>query len=1005
MERRLPLIILAIFLNAQLMNAQFTSSGNDPAYVRWNSIQGNSYRVIYPSGLDSLGKVYSEALERFSVPVSASIGFLPNQNYRKPHPVVLHAYNSSPNGLVAWTPRRMELYTVPDAYEPEPLPWVTELAIHESRHVAQMQFANHRGRKFWQILTGELAAGAFAALYPGPAFFEGDAVAAETGLSSSGRGRCADFLEYYMVSFDKGDFRDWYKWRYGSQKYYTPDYYRVGYMTIAGMRTLYDEPLFTKRYYDRMFRFKAFNVPFFNMQHTVKDVSGKNFKETFRDIEQYFQDTWEKETIERGPFMPSEKVSATPRRFESLTGSTLTPEGILSVRTSIALPRGIVGQDGKDVCAFAGSTSSLMWSEPLGRLFWSESIPDPRWELKSTSTIRYMEPDSRVKHNLTEGGRYFNPAPSLADERIAAVEYPYDGTTSVTVLDGRDGHELARYPAPDSLQAVEVAWSEAGIAVSAISEQGFGIYLADSSFRTLLPPQPVKVKQLRSSKDGKVLFVCDRTGVNELYRLDVNTLELEKISNTLFGASDFVFSGDSLYYSVLSPESRGLYRTATPDLPVKKVDFSEIHHYPIADKLSAQEKALSAGYGDTASSEPEKYSKAGHLFHVHSWAPVFFNYDDILDLSFDQLYLSAGAGATVLFQNELGTMYGSAAYGVHKDPDREGGPWKHSGHAKFTYSGLYPVFEGKLDFNDRDAREYYRMKEEGKSSSFYYSLLDKPAFDGSLTMYVPLNFSSGGWSRGIIPQVKYSLSNNVISRTEITYRYVENPDGTRTKEIVSSDIHDPKVMQQLVFGVRGYTMRPTASSGVYPRWGIGAELMVREWLGINELVTPNLGAYLYGYVPGIIPQHGLKLTATYQTMLNTNSLLKNNYLSVLPRGFSYGALSSFISGFPMQMKFTADYAMAFAPVDWSFLCPAAYIRNFELTAHMDYAEYGGNGDSAALCSVGADLVARLGNFLWIPYNTRIGVSYSYNGGRSFAPLSESIPLGRNSFSLIFSIDL
>ena len=64
---------------------------------------------------------------------------------------------------------------------------------------------------------------------------EGDAVAAETALTSSGRGRSADFLEYFRVCFENGDLRDFDRWRFGSQKYYAPDYYKIGYLTVAGM--------------------------------------------------------------------------------------------------------------------------------------------------------------------------------------------------------------------------------------------------------------------------------------------------------------------------------------------------------------------------------------------------------------------------------------------------------------------------------------------------------------------------------------------------------------------------------------------------------------------------------------------------------------------------------------------------------------------------------------------------------------------------------------------------
>ena len=48
----------------------------------------------------------------------------------------------------------------------------------------------------------------------------------------------------------------------------------------------------------------------------------------------------------------------------------------------------------------------------------------------------------------------------------------------------------------------------------------------------------------------------------------------------------------------------------------------------------------------------------------------------------------------------------------------------------------------------------------------------------------------------------------------------------------------------------------------------------------------------------------------------------------------------------------------------------------------------------------------LGNFFWVPYPTRIGVSYNYNGGPSYADLvAQELPVQRHTFSLIFSVEM
>ena len=93
-------------------------------------------------------------------------------------------------------------------------------------------------------------------------------------------------------------------------------------------------------------------------------------------------------------------------------------------------------------------------------------------------------------------------------------------------------------------------------------------------------------------------------------------------------------------------------------------------------------------------------------------------------------------------------------------------------------------------------------------------------------------------------------------------------------------------------------------------------------------------------------------------------------------------------------------------MDRALLDPVAYLRNFELTLHGDYTYFATEKQSGALFSAGVDLAAVLGNFLWVPYPTRIGVSYNYNGGRSYDDLvAKELPVQRHTFSLIFSVEM
>ena len=341
MKYRLLTAALASILAAFPAAAQFYTLGSEPASVRWSSIETPTYRLIYPNGLDSLARVYALHLEQAAALVGEH-GRLPSQ----PEFQQAHASGAPrPHRLFQRTreldPRRVELMTMPDPDWPEPTPWETQLTIHESRHVAQMQYTAARPFRGWTYLTGQLVSGALAALYCGPAFFEGDAVVAETALTRGGRGRTADFLEYFRVSFAEGGFRNYWRWRYGSQRLYTPDYYRIGYITAAGVRSIYDTPDFTARYYQRIADHGG--VTFNNFSKTIEDISGKKLDAAFTEIRDSLRSFWNEDDARRAPFMASRSLTSPGKRYTELNGLTTLAGGrMFAVRSGITVPHQLV---------------------------------------------------------------------------------------------------------------------------------------------------------------------------------------------------------------------------------------------------------------------------------------------------------------------------------------------------------------------------------------------------------------------------------------------------------------------------------------------------------------------------------------------------------------------------------------------------------------------------------------------------------------------------------------
>lgn len=997
--------------------AQFYTYGDDPGKLKWYSISSPDFRIIYPEGLDSLALEYGKSLEKFRTPVGRSIGYEPDGLYRKPLPVILHAYSSA-NGMVTWAPRRMEFLTGPDAEEPESLDWIDNLTVHESRHASQMQFAHHRRYCIMNWLFGEMFTGAMSALYPGTALLEGDAVVTETALTGKGRGRSADFLEYYRVSFADNDFRDFYQWRWSSQDRYTPDYYRAGYMLVGGVRAFFDDPLFAAHYHDK-FLYGIPHLPFNVLNKTLRKDTGLRLKTVWPVIAEKQQEIWANDEAARGPFTPTRQLTGFDRRFTQYSAVSRTADGYVALRSGLTSTTRLVRIDtlGRvDVLRPFTSTTSLTYSAPMGRIFWSEKKNDIRWSQKSTSRIRSAMPDGSDIRTLTREGRLHNPAPS-ADTRISVTEYPVEGGSAVLVLDGTGGDVLLRFPAPDSLQVVETAWIDEAVYASAISPAGFGIYCVTDHYREVLAPASAKIKQL-DSHGGSVLFVSDRLGVNELYRLDPSSGAVTRMTNSRFGASDFIIDRDSVTFAALTRQGRMLYRSELQD--GHNVDYAEIYGHPLADTLSAQEARLAARKPAVAGtfSAPTRYRKAPHLLHIHSWAPVYAGFDNVSNMSYETIATVASLGATLFVQNDLGTAHGYIGYSASPASTSLPGPehhqkWFHAAHAMLTYSGLYPVVELTADVGERNVFQYTTRiiddngRKELRFASKEHSL---PHFSGSAKVYVPLDFSGSGWNRGLIPQVAFTFSNDSFNTGEVLLQSItlHTPEGVEPGWVFTG--YNPghnAPFTRLSTSLRGYTMLGTARSGIYPRWGVGAEIGYASRPGLSSLFRSNFYSALYGYVPGIIDTHGVKLTA--RTQVQGDGMVPNSYTYMIPRGLTSdsAAIQNYIENkYPIQSLFCAEYAMPLLSVNWSGLGRIAFVRNFELRGFCELGLYGGAGDRGTLSSAGASLAARLSNFLWLPYDTRVGIEFSHNCGSILKDILPEIEyLQKNSVSFIFTVDL
>lgn len=949
-----------------LGHAQFASIGSERGSLQWQAVTTPDYKVIYPAGLDSLGALYGHELQVTRPLVGLSAGFLPNQAYRLPMPVILHPFTGDSNGMVVWAPRRMELFTLPGNFVP--LPWEKLLSIHENRHVAQMQV----GRSgFWQGFFypfGDVAASVINSLYTNAALLEGDAVVAETALTHSGRGRTANFLAYFRMAFDQGDWRDWYRWRYGSMKYYTPDYYRVGYMTVAGVRYLYDAPLFMSDYLHQIRRPWSFAA----RQKAVRNASGKKFDAAWKEIAETFHAVWAADDARRGPFQELVAATDVPAVYTAFSGAVEVKGGrVWAIRAAMDRPAEIVELTPEGtlipIRPFGGN-SKLAAAPDGGSVYWSEPVPSIRWDMEQEVRIVRMQASEKASpHAITSKGRLFNPAVSPDGLTLVAIDYPVKGGSAIVLLDAFTGKETRRIVAPDGLLFTEAGFLGKDIVVSGSDDRGNGLYLiSGKQLTTLLEPRPVMIQDLRTY-GNTAYFTCDRTGTDEIYAYCSDDKSLTRLTNTRYGVNDPFLVDGSLAFSGLTPSGKLLMRSE--ERFRESVDFSKVASYPIADKLSAQERDLIANMEPATVPEvrPASFHVAENLLHVHSWLPFYYNYDGFSATETDFLYETSSLGAMGFFQSLTGTSGGLLGISFHQDPF-EPDRLRAGLHARYRYSGWFPVLSFSLDAGDRSSAFLHYVYNEEKEDDEIQAVKGLSGFylGGEATASVPMDFSSFGWTRRITPALTLGASTDVN----------EYDDGQTLLEF-------DRVWMEA--SLQGLAQSGIAPSQVIPRWGIGAEGKIR--LATDARVLYGRG---WLYLPGLTRTQGVKATAALQirelTAKNVMYPFDYGAEDLAPRGYGKTAVPALLSRIGHITAYGGlEYVMPLLAID-RHVTPYVYMRNlevvpfFDATAFLSEMSLGIRRRNQILYSLGADVSMRFEKFLMVSVPFKLGLRMAWNGG-------------------------
>ena len=175
--------------------------GGNPPSLKWRQLHTDTARVIFPEGMDSVANRVASVVHFMAGRQPFSLG----KQQRKIN-IVLQKQTVVANGYVGLGPYRSEFFLTPEmnSLGQGSIPWADQLAVHEYRHVQQINNFNNGLSRFMRVIAGEQGYDlAINAAVPNW-FYEGDAVYAETALSRQGRGRLPQFMNAFPSLWQAG---------------------------------------------------------------------------------------------------------------------------------------------------------------------------------------------------------------------------------------------------------------------------------------------------------------------------------------------------------------------------------------------------------------------------------------------------------------------------------------------------------------------------------------------------------------------------------------------------------------------------------------------------------------------------------------------------------------------------------------------------------------------------------------------------------------------------------
>jgi hypothetical protein len=949
--------ILLLFISAGL-SGQFYEYGQDAGLLKWYQFKTAHYTVIHPGGVDSLARAFALRLEHYYPYLGK-----PLDHHSSNMPVIVHNESSFSNGVFVWAPRRLEIFTNPDpnGYNQD---WLTQLALHEGRHAVQIDKLNQGFTKGLYYLAGEQAVGAMAVFLP-YWYLEGDAVDSETRLSVTGRGRQPSFeMGIKAQLLEAGKLWSFSKATMGSYRDYIPNYYQLGYLMIRHGRRTYGDQFWIDFQQYAARKPYLLNPTWFSM----KQYGFSSKKQFYKEALTNYSDHWTRMSVQRHYTPLKEWNSDHPRQYTSYFFTHPVSESqMMTLKTGIdQIPEFILlGNNGEEERIFRpGFLNSGRVSSSSKHIVWDEFVPDTRWSNRNYSIIRRYDLSTGMVTNLGKKSRYYSPSISCDGTRIAAVEQTDKQQFNLIIME-IDGSTVNAIPSPGNRFVQHPCWMDRDsalvVVVSADSGKSLYSYNLDSGIWKKLLDAGVDDLSYPVVHGERIFFSGTFSGIDNIYCYQMDEHKTFQVTSARFGAFQPQISGDGKTLLYSNYTSMG-YGAATLELEEGlwiPLDLVRDHSEQIDYQQTPEEIRITElpQVEDTLDFTTSRYRKAWHLFNVHSWLPLYFDYLNP-EFTLNPEEIPASPGISLISQNRLSTAVSQVGYEY-----RDG---YHMFHSGIKLKGRYPVLNLYFDYGGEP--DVLNLAEGDTVVAL------PQALGFTAQTYIPFRINSGKFLSLIQPGIDYNY------RRDIQYN-----ESEQNYQLGAHYIY---------YKLFATSYLRKGAREILPRVGFAANGGYYDAPFDNQVFGAVATGGITAYIPGPLRHQTIKLSAYYQRQfpLDMSRPAFINLIS-MPRGI-HGVFAEVLT------RYSADYVfpILYPDIEIGSLLYLKRIRGAIWTDQMDGTNVivydpQPHYEDRHYATYGIDLVADMNIF-------RISFPFSLGGRLFYEPAT-----GQVGFEGIYSIEI